>query len=150
MHYFWVWDAFIHFRWHLPHFYIFLLTPNVHCAWNFPKSVGKQFPICTFYGNHCFNAKVRNLTYLTNQCKCLPGCNSIKYEYQIERIHKFTDNEVSEFCPGDTFNLPKLHSHYDMIHGYNDKNVYKLMKLHIDFFKKVSSICLEVQFSSFD
>ena len=103
--------------------------------WNFPKPVGKQFPICTFYGNHCFNAKFRNSTYLTHQCKCLPGCNSIKYEYQIERIHKLTDKEVDEFCPWDSKHFPKLHDRYNLMHGYDDENVYNLMKFHKVFVK---------------
>ena len=37
---------------------------------------------------------------------------------------------MSEFCPGDTFNEPSLHHTYDITHGYNDKNIYNLMKFH--------------------
>ena len=66
--------------------------------WNFPEPVGKNKPICTFYGNECFYKKFQNTTYLTSQCDCLPGCDSINYKYQIDTIRKITEKEAEKFC----------------------------------------------------
>ena len=35
---------------------------------------------------------------MTSQCDCLPGCNSIKYKYQIDTIRKITEKEAVQFC----------------------------------------------------
>lgn len=97
--------------------------------WHFPKPIGKQFPICTFYGNHCFNAKFKNLTYMTNHCPCLPGCNSINYEYQIDSVRKFSDSEVMDFCPWySEKDLMKIHGWYSTEYIYDD-DISALMEL---------------------
>ena len=68
--------------------------------WNFPKPVeNKKFPMCTFYGNHCFNSKFQNLTYRTEQCECLPGCNRINYKFQVDSVEKFSEKQIETFCP---------------------------------------------------
>ena len=68
--------------------------------WNFPKPVeNKKFPMCTFYGNHCFNSKFQNLTYRTEQCECLPGCNRINYKFQVDSVEKFSEKQIKTFCP---------------------------------------------------
>ena len=72
------------------------------CApWDFPQPMEQGFPLCTFYGNSCFKSKMANLTYKTTSCSCLPSCNSIKYDFNIDLTRKITDKEIKEMCrPG--------------------------------------------------
>ena len=39
-----------------------------------------------------------NLTYKTASCSCLPSCNSIKYDFNIDLTRKITDTEIDEMC----------------------------------------------------
>ena len=69
------------------------------CApWNFPQPMEQGFPLCTFYGNSCFKSKMANLTYKTTSCSCLPSCNSIKYDFNIDLTRKITDEEIEDMC----------------------------------------------------
>ena len=69
------------------------------CApWNFPQPLQQGFPLCTFYGNSCFKSKMGNLTYKTTSCSCLPSCNSIKYDFNIDLTRKITNEEIEEMC----------------------------------------------------
>ena len=39
-----------------------------------------------------------NLTYKTTSCSCLPSCNSIKYDFNIDLTRKITNEEIEEMC----------------------------------------------------
>ena len=38
------------------------------------------------------------MTYKTASCSCLPSCNSIKYDFNIDLTRKITDTEIDEMC----------------------------------------------------
>ena len=70
-----------------------------HCyAWNYPKPIHKDVPMCTFYGNDCFYSKFTNSSYKLTSCNCLPSCSEVKYKYVIDSNRKFSDVEISELC----------------------------------------------------
>ena len=75
---------------------MFLL--HLQSPWNFPQPMEQGFPLCTFYGNSCFKSKMGNLTYKTATCTCLPSCNSIKYDFNIDLTRKITEVGITEMC----------------------------------------------------
>lgn len=97
--------------------FLYISLQECQCyPWNFPKPIGfgAELPMCTFYGNECFFKKFQNDSYMTSQCDCLPACNSITYKYQIDKIRKFTSDEIYQYCQVS-------HPHHEYV-KYTEKN----------------------------
>ena len=58
--------------------------------------------MCTLFGNECFYRKFHNETIRAEKCKCLPGCNEVKYKYYIDSQQTFSPLQVTEFCKVNT------------------------------------------------
>ena len=99
-------------------------------------TVQNDLPLCTFYGNECFNAKFHNQTYKSQHCQCLPACNEVRYKYYIDRQRKFTSEEIHEYCQ-----LQKPHNMYIWHYEKINFDVARLKNLTASEHEHMSAVC---------
>ena len=98
----------------------FSLKECLCIPWSMPRPKSFDLDICTAYGNECFYSKMKNITYLGQQCQCLPGCNHVQYESHVEVSNPLSKNEATQYCS----------SYSDALYHYNiKKNPVYLIEL---------------------
>ncbi len=73
-----------------------------HCTpWDFPFSKNDPIKICNGYGYFCFGEIMKNISYMSKECDCLPDCNVV--EYQISESVSATN--VEDHCKPRTVKM---------------------------------------------
>ena len=76
----------------------FALSECMCIPWSLPIPDDVETNLCHSYGSACFYTKLANITYLGESCHCLPGCNHIRYSYNLETSRKIMPQRAKNMC----------------------------------------------------